>query len=450
MKQQKLIRGPVVLEEMHSSGKTRGSEGGKNFYLENAIPGETVTYTLERRKRGFLQGQPEEIVSPSSFRVDPLCRHAPVCGGCPWQHMDYSGQLRFKRDILIKALEKYEILTPPVPGVIPSPGTLFYRHRMEYAFSANGKAGFHAAGDPGRIHAIDECFMQPEPSRRICLFIEEFSRKNGISCYDAFTRQGLLRSLSIRVNQRCETMVVTGFAEDNPHLREMLFRAIKSEFPEVISLNHTIHLSHEHSQLQGEIIPYGNDTPFIYEDVGNIRFRIHASSFFQPNVKQAEHIFETARYWADLSGTERVYDLYTGVGTLALYLAADAGFVTGIEGSDMAIKDARENARLNHVNNVDFICGDILETFRDDFVHTKGKPDLVLLDPPRSGTLIEIKKTILNSGAEKVIYLSCNPVSLSWDLKQLSEKYSITRIQPFDMLPQTHHLETLVLLEKNG
>jgi 23S rRNA (uracil1939-C5)-methyltransferase len=215
----------------------------------------------------------------------------------------------------------------------------------------------------------------------------------------------------------------------------------------VESLCWTIHLSHQHSQLQGEIIPFGETEPYLYKMIGGNRFRVHASSFFQPNVHQAEKIFGTIREWAGLNGTENVYDLYTGVGTIALFLAPGAKQVTGIEGSAVAIEDAQNNARMNGIENVNFMTGDILETFKPDFLQRKGKADLIVLDPPRSGTLIEIKKTINTSGAKKVIYLSCNPVSLAFDLKQLTEVYRVTRIQPFDMLPHTHHLETLVMLE---
>ena len=242
--------------------------------------------------------------------------------------------------------------------------------------------------------------------------------------------------------------MVVGMAHDNPEQRDVLFSRIRKAFPQIASLNYTIHLSSEHSQLQGDIIPFGSKAPYFEETIAGLRFRIHASSFFQPNARQAENIFATARDWASLKGNEKVYDLYTGVGTLALFLSGQAGHVTGIEGSSLAIADASENAILNAIQNTEFICGDILETFKSSFLKRHGKSDLIVLDPPRSGTLIEIKKTINASGAKNVLYLSCNPVSLAFDLKQLCEVYRISRIQPFDMLPHTHHLETLVLLEK--
>jgi 23S rRNA (uracil1939-C5)-methyltransferase len=310
--------------------------------------------------------------------------------------------------------------------------------------------GFHPAGEPAKVNAIRTCYLQADPCREICNFTEKTALEEGMDFYNPETRLGFLRSLSLRINSTGEVLIVLGLAYDNPEQRALLFSRISGAFPQIVSMNYTIHLSTEHSQMQGEIIPYGGMDPYLRETIAGIRFRIHAASFFQPNIRQAENIFITARDWANLNGHEKVYDLYTGVGTLALSLAGKAGHVTGIEGSLPAIEDATENAILNDIQNAEFICGDILETFRSPFLLSHGKPDLIVLDPPRSGTLIEIKKTINASGAKNVIYLSCNPVSLAFDLKQLCEVYKICQIQPFDMLPHTHHLETLVLLEKSS
>ena len=458
--QHKMVRDPVQLQEFHSSGRCMGLVCGKKVYLEGAIPGETVTYTLGRRNQGFRAGRVEEILHPSPFRVRPFCKHVDTCGGCPWQHMDYRGQLRYKREILCNALAKYGISTPEVPQVVPSPENRFYRHRMEYAFAENAwhqqdsmtvrkrGIGFHMAGDPGNVFAVEECFLQAEPSRSICAFIENYPTLHEMDMFHTESQEGLVRSLSIRVNLSGDTMVTLGMAGTMTEPVHRMLHALQSAFPCIVSLNYTSHLSRAHSQMQGEIQPFDNSSVYLHERIGDLCFRIHASSFFQPNVRQAEAIFKTVCDWARLTGTERVYDLYTGVGTLALFLARSAARVTGIEGSAQAISDARENALRNGISNTEFLVGDILETFRPSFVETHGIPDLIVLDPPRSGTLIEIKKTINTSGANKVIYLSCNPVSLAFDLKQLTEAYQVTRILPFDMLPQTHHLETLVLLEK--
>ncbi len=438
-----------------------GVAGNKNVYLDCGIPGETMTYTLERKKKGFLAGKTESITEPSPYRTIPFCEHYSACGGCAWQHIDYAYQLELKQQILKNALEKYGIAHPSLPPVIASPETTYFRHRMEYSFSSKAYRenqevgprkpgiGFHPAGEPGKVNAIRTCWLQSDPSREICNFIEKVALEEGIDFYDHETKTGFLRSLSLRINSFGEILILAGMAYDDPGPRDVLLSRLMIAFPKIVSLNYTIHLSHEHSQLQGDIIPFGGTVPYLEEKIAGIRFRIHASSFFQPNVRQAENIFLTARNWSGLKGYEKVYDLYTGVGTLALFLSGKAGHVTGIEGSSLAIADATENAILNDIRNTEFITGDILETFRAPFLDTHGKPDLIVLDPPRSGTLIEIKKTINGSGAKKVLYLSCNPVSLAFDLKQLCEVYRISRIQPFDMLPHTHHLETLVLLERN-
>ena len=460
--QQKLIRGPVVLEGMHSSGRCIAACENKFAYLDFGIPGETVTYALERKRQGFRSGQVIDIVHASPARVDPFCMHFRQCGGCSWQHIHYPFQLELKHGILTAALAKYEINAPKVPPVIPSPEIHYFRHRLEYTFSSvPGKdhqnsergfsgavLGFHRYGEPGKIVDIKECYLQSEPSRTLYEFIKSFALERGFDFYDPEQKTGFLRSFSIRVNRSGEALVVIGFNEDRPVQREILLRRIQEEFPAVVSLCWTIHQSHSHSQLQGEIIPFGGCKPYLYLMLAGNRFRIHAASFFQPNTRQAERIFLTAREWVDLKGNEKIYDLYSGVGTFALFLASYAKHVTAIEGNALAIEDARENALLNDVSNVEFITGDILHTFKPALLQDHGRPDLIVLDPPRSGTLIEIKKTINASGADKVLYLSCNPVSLAYDLKQLSEVYNVTRIQPFDMLPHTHHLETLVLLEK--
>jgi 23S rRNA (uracil1939-C5)-methyltransferase len=457
--QQKSVRGPVTLEGTHSSGRCMASYDGKQVYLDFGIPGETVYFALERRKQGFRAGQVIERLNDSPHRVDPFCMHYRQCGGCPWQHIDYPFQLELKHRILCNALAKYEINTPEVPPVIPSQDIHYYRNRLEYTFasslkdnhaadSAPGSAlGFHRYGEPGKIVDIRECYLQSEPSRAICEFVKSFAQELGLDFYDHEKKTGFLRSLSIRIARSGQTMVVIGFANDRPVERELLLSRLQAEFPSVVSLSWTIHLSPIHSQLQGEIIPFGGTHPYLHIMLAGNRFRVHASSFFQPNVRQAELIFLTAKDWVDLKGHEKVFDLYTGVGAIAITLAAHAGHVTGIEGSQMAIEDARVNAALNGVENTEFIAGDVLETFNTEFLLKYGKPHLIVLDPPRSGTLIEIKKTINASGAEKVLYLSCNPVSLAFDLKQLSAVYRVTRIQPFDMLPHTPHLETLVMLE---
>jgi 23S rRNA (uracil1939-C5)-methyltransferase len=462
MRSRKLLE-PILLDGIHSTGKSIASHKGKKYYIEYGIPGETVKVELDTRKKGFYGGSVSEIIQPSDNRIIPFCKHFGQCGGCNWQHIDYNLQLKLKREILMNAFQKYSIISPEIPAVIPSPETQFFRHRVEYSFVADGWTeqqhsnegsipvmGFHLAGAPNQVINIDECNLQSEPSREICDAIRTFVLKNKIPFYDHQENSGFLRSLSIRIALSGDIMLILGLVKEDTRLLDALTTFIKSQFPQIISLCYTIHTSEKHSQLQGIIIPLDDSGGFIYEHLNGFSLRIYANSFFQPNGLQASNIYKLIREWAGLTGRERVIDLYTGIGIIALFLASSAKEVLGIEGSSSSIEDARENARLNGIKNVEFMVGDILQTFNLNFLSQYGKPDLIVLDPPRSGTLIEIKKTILASGAEKILYLSCNPVSLAFDLKQLCEGYKIARIQPFDMLPHTSHLETLVLLEKNS
>ncbi len=452
---------PLLLDGIHSSGKSIARHNGKKYYIDFGIPGEIVKVELDTRKKGFYGGRVSEIIQPSEKRIDPFCKHFGSCGGCNWQHIEYSLQLELKRNILRNAFEKYEIISPEIPDVIPSPEVKFFRHRMEYSFAADGwtelphptdspepAMGFHLSGAPNQVIKIDECFLQSDLSIEICLAIREFAFENKIKFYNHIDNSGFLRSLSVRTALSGDILVVIGLVRENNELFEQLVFFIKNCFPGINSLCYTVHTSEKHGQLQGQIIPLDNSGGFIYEHLNGFSFRIFASSFFQPNALQAANIFTLARKWSGLTGRERVIDLYTGIGTIALFLASSAKDVLGIEGSAFSIEDACENARLNGIKNTTFMVGDILQTFNLSFLAEYGKPDMIVLDPPRSGTLIEIKKTILASGAEKILYLSCNPVSLAFDLKQICEVYRITKIQPFDMLPHTSQLETLVLLEK--
>lgn len=447
MKQQRIIKGPAQVVGIHSSGKGWVNHEGKNVYIEGVIPGEEIMFVSGRRNMGFRTGTITENPFPSPFRNKPFCKHHDECSGCNWQHVNYEHQLAMKRSILCEALKKYQIHTPPVPPVIPSPSLHHYRHRVEYSFSDAAALGFHKSGAPDRIYNITECTLQRQPSRSICEWLLDFAIAHHIPLYNLHSRTGLLRSLSIRVTSH-ETMVVIGFAKDDPERRELLCKNLLVRFPDIHALCWTIHESPAHGQQQGIIHAYGNTRPFIYELIGGLTFRMHASSFFQPNPAQAGIIFNRICEWAELKGREKIYDLYTGIGTIALFLARQGGDILGIEGNAQAVEDAKVNAGLNHIPNARFMTGDILETFNNSFIEKQGNPDIIVLDPPRSGTLIEIKKTINASLAKKVIYLSCNPVSLAFDLKQLTEVYQVTRIQSFDMLPHTHHLETLVMLGK--
>ena len=388
---------------IHSGGRAAGTAetdtGAKTIYADNAIPGEEAEVEIMRRQRGFRQAVVRRLLKASPDRITPFCPHASICGGCNWQHMAYPAQRYWKRQILIDALAKYEIETPPVPDVAPSPLQQGYRNKSEYAFASQPEPifGFHPKEEAHKIFECDTCFLQPP---RVHLMAKKvFELTKGLP----------LQYLQIRTTTLGDTCCIFGFAAQQ----------------------------------------YVVGSARLTEKIDSIAFEYGPFSFFQPNPLQAVALYRQIKRYAGLSGSETVYDLYTGIGSIACYIADGAKEVIGIEGNPAAVLDAKENAKINGMAHVRFIAGDILETFTSDFVDRNPKADLIILDPPRSGTLIEIKKAILYAAPQKIIYVSCNPVSLAWDLKQLcAGGYRVTALQPFDMFPHTHHVETVCLLEK--
>ncbi|HOW31021.1 MAG TPA: 23S rRNA (uracil(1939)-C(5))-methyltransferase RlmD [Bacteroidales bacterium] len=453
----------VDLTGMHSGGRTFGFVGGKRIYADYGIPGEKVNIAGVQKQCDFLKGIVSDVIHPDANRVEPLCKHFGICGGCSWQHLSYEGQLEWKRQLVINALNKYEIQSPEIPAVIASPQQQFYRHRLEYAFSnrrwyyeGEGRIddpqkrlalGFHPTDNPAKVVDIEECYLQQEPGRKIYECVKEFTLQNGFSYYDPREKTGLMRSIAIRTTTTGEVMVIIIFGEDKPELRNLLIENLLKEVPVITSVYYGVSSSIEDTYNDIELLCCDGTKPTISEKVNSLTFSMSPRSFYQPNPEQAGKIFETISNLAGLQGDEMVVDLYSGIGTVALTLAAKCRKVIGIEGSPEASHDAVQNARLNGITNEEFINGDCLETFNESFLENYGNPDVVLLDPPRSGTLIEIKKTILRAQPRKIIYLSCNPLSLAFDLKMLTQGYSITHIQPFDQFPHTHHVETLVVLE---
>lgn len=456
------LRQNVQITGIHSSGKSIGVYEGKNLYTDFTIPGEVADIRLDRKKRGFYSGIAENIIQPSEHRIAPTCKHFNICGGCNWQHINYAHQLTLKRQILENALVKYNIPFPQLPEVIPSPQLTNYRNKIEYAFAENGIAqcqdsveyvkriaGFHPLGRRDLTLQIDECMLQQEPGRNIYNIVLKCAQQSGISFYDYASRCGALRSLVVRTTTTGETLIIIGFTEEIADAKQELLANIAKLLPRDMSLYYTTVPSSEKGYMDGEIIGFNNATGYLQETIDSMRFRYGPKSFYQPNPEQARAIYSKVRAMTNLNGSEFIVDLYTGVGTIASFVAKQANKVLGIEGSEEAIRFANINKDLNQIGNVEFMVGDILETFTPAFVDKIGKPDVIILDPPRSGTLIEIKKTILYAAPQKIIYVSCNPVSLAFDLTMLTQGYTIKEMQGFDMFPNTHHLETLVLLEKN-
>jgi 23S rRNA (uracil1939-C5)-methyltransferase len=443
----------LLLSDIHSGGKAVGQYNGKNIFVPLGIPGETVDVVLDRRQRGFYSGAIELIKEQAANRVHPFCLHHGVCGGCNWQHMSYPAQLYFKKRILENALKKYKIETPPIPDVIASKEIHYFRNKVEYSFasvSQNGSAnclGFHPLETRHEIIDITDCRLQREPSRKIFKAAREIAVGCEIPFYHYPDRTGLIRNIVIRTSTTGETLVIAGFTADDKEKITTFLRQLKSEVPEISSLIYTVLTNPEMGYMDGELIPFHGDK-FLTEKIGNLTYIISPRAFFQPNPQQAFHIYEKILEYAGPANSGLMYDLYTGAGTIACYLASKTRKVIGIDGSADAIRDAGINAEINKLSNTEFICGDVLKTFNPEFVSSHGRPDIIILDPPRSGTLIEIKKTITGASPAKIIYVSCNPVSLAFDLTMLTNGYRVTQVQPFDMFPHTHHVETVVLLEK--
>jgi 23S rRNA (uracil1939-C5)-methyltransferase len=451
----------IELTDIHSAGKTIAKVGNRNIYVDHGIPGEIVELEVKRRqKQGtFTVGNISKIIKKSENRVDPFCTHSGICGGCNWQHIKYEAQLGLKKKILVRALEKYEINSPEVPEVVPSPNLKHYRNKLDFAFSHDGwytseagnerlvlqqpVIGFHPANHPNEVFDVTECFLQHQKSIEMAHAFKKYATDAGYSFYNFYEKTGLLHHLTIRTTTRGDIMVIVGFNENDKEKQTNILNFLQHQFPEITSL-----FAYENVNADSNQLVHISGKRHIHENIGALTFQVGPLSFFQPNPEQTVNLYQKIREYAMLSGREFIYDLYTGAGTIACYLSESATRITGIEGNANAVADAVENAKLNNLNNLNFITGDILETFTPDFVSKHGIPDVIILDPPRSGTLIEIKKTMLWANPEKIIYVSCNPVSLAWDLKQLTEKYEVAAIQPFDMFPHTHHVETVVLLER--
>lgn len=439
------------LTGIHSAGRSYGRLGARTIYIDFTIPDELVDIKIPKRQKGYAVGFLERIIEPSPNRAQPFCKHFQYCGGCNWQHIGYSHQLELKRQMLANALSKYEIATPEIPHTVSSPQLQYYRNKLEYAFSVDEKEqptlGFHPYDKFNRVVQIDECFLQPEPSRRIAETAKALAVEMDIPFYNQQDGSGVIRSLTIRTTNANEVMVAVGFTPNGAELRIPYLQRLHERLPEVTSLYFCQLADFKSSYASSDLILYSGAT-HLHEKMGRFTFRLSAKSFFQPNRAQAQAIYQAIVDVAHFTPNDLVYDLYTGVGSIACYVAPKVGKVIGIEGTPEAINDACYNAEQNGITNAAFLAGDILETFKPAFVARHGKPDVIVLDPPRSGTLIEIKRTIVEAQPRKIIYLSCNPVSLAFDLKMLTNGYHVSYIQPFDMFPHTHHVETLVVLER--
>jgi len=468
------VRIESVAAEGKAVAKVRMHEDDEKpivLFIPFGAPGDVADVQIDRKKHSYAEGHIINIVSPSDKRTEPSCPHFTICGGCKWQHLPYEEQLRWKQRQVEDALTRIaKVQLPPVSPILGSECIWAYRNKMEYTFS-NKKwrtweeiksgcefadspeaLGFHIPGAFDKVLHIVECKLQDDLGNRIRNFIYEYALAKGYSFYDIRNNVGLLRTLMIRIASTGDVMTVVVFGEDNPGAVSDILEAVKGEFPQITSLQYIINLKVNDSYADQEVVLFsGRD--YIEEEMEGLRFRINAKSFYQTNSRQAYELYKVARHFAGLDNNvltegERplVYDLYTGTGTIANFVARGARHVIGIEYVEEAIADAKANAAANGLDNTEFYAGDMKDVLTDGFILEHGRPDVMIIDPPRAGMHEDVVKVILNAEPQVLVYVSCNPATQARDLTLLDVKYEVTDVQPVDMFPHTHHVENVVRL----
>jgi len=440
---------------------------GKIIFLDNSVPGDVVTVQTGKQRKAFYEAKVLSYQKLSDKRTKPVCQHFEFCGGCKWQNMDYKYQLFYKEKEVIQNLKRIGHLElPEVTPILGCEDIYYYRNKMEFSFAAKRwltwdeikseeaidaypACGFHISGMWDKILDIEECHLQDEPSNAIRNFIKNFAVANKLSFFDPRSQEGLLRTMMIRISSTGEVMLLVQFYQNDKKNIELLLEAVADEFPEIQSLQYVINSKANDTIYDQELILY-KGVDHIVEKMEALQFKINAKSFYQTNSKQAYELYKITRNFADLKGDEVVYDLYTGTGTIAQFIAKSAKKVIGIESVPEAIIDAKENAQINQITNVEFVVGDMKEVFTDEFISLHEHPDVIITDPPRDGMHKKVVEQILKIAPKKLVYVSCNSATQARDLALMKEHYTITKMQPVDMFPQTHHVENVVLLELNN
>lgn len=448
-----------------AEGNAIARHGELVVFIPYGAPGDIADVKIDRRKHSYAEGHIERLVKPSELRVEPFCEHFGVCGGCRWQHLPYSEQLKAKQQQVCDALTRIaKVELPEISPILGSEKTREYRNKMEYTFSnkkwltweqmRSGEefpdrdaAGFHIPGAFDKVLDINRCHLQDDLGNRIRLHIKDYAKRNGLTFFDLRGQTGLLRTAMIRIASTGEVMVVLSFGEDNPQAIRELLDDLRTSFPEITSLMYVVNTK-ANDTIADLDIQLHSGRPYIEEEMEGLRFRIGPKSFYQTNSRQAYNLYKVTREFAGLTGNELVYDLYTGTGTIANFIARQARKVIGIEYVEDAIHDARLNAEVNGLNNTAFFAGDMKDVLTTGFIAEHGRPDVMIVDPPRAGMHGDVVKVILDAEPSRIVYVSCNPATQARDLQLLDAKYKVTAVQPVDMFPHTHHVENVVRLEK--
>jgi 23S rRNA (uracil1939-C5)-methyltransferase len=437
-------------------------ENGKVVFVPYTAPGDIVKARIKKNKRSYCEAELIELIQPSSIRRPAVCKHFGLCGGCKMQHIPYAEQLRIKTQLVRDAFERLgKISTAGMSDIIGCENIFDYRNKLEFAFTnhkwltaqeiSGGELldrrglGFHVPGNFSAVLDVEDCFLMNE-SNAIRLGIKNFALRQNFSFFDIKHRKGLLRNLLIRKTSNGQLLVLVSFFENDEEKIHSLLHFIEGEFPQITSLQYVIN-SKANDTLHDLTPIVFKGSSYIEETLGKFTFRIAAKSFFQTNSRQAKILCDVVKDFASLTGEENVFDLYTGVGAIAIYLSDACKHVVGIEQEEAAIEDARQNAALNRVANAFFYCGDVRLLLNDNLIQKHGAPQVLITDPPRAGMHEEVVKTLLAAEINRMVYVSCNPSTQARDLKALNEKYIVEKIQPIDMFPQTMHVENVVLLQ---
>ncbi len=456
----------VAVIDAGAKGKSIGkAPDGRVIFLSNAVPGDVVDVQTTKKRKAYFEGVATHFHEYSHKRTTPQCEHFGVCGGCKWQHMAYEHQLYYKQKEVENNLKRIGHLElPDISPILGAKQQYFYRNKMEFSFSNSRwlteeevasqtqitdrtALGLHIPGMWDKVLDLQKCHLQEDPSNAIRLEIKRFAVAQGLSFFDPRKQTGLLRTLMIRIASTGEIMVLLQFFEDDQEQREALLRHLQHSFPEITALLYVINRKPNDTLYDQEVLCFaGRD--HIFETMEGLRFKITAKSFYQTNAAQAYELYKITRDFAGLTGHEIVYDLYTGTGTIAQFVAQKAQKVIGIESVPEAIADAQWNAQHNQIANTAFFVGDMKTVFNPEFIAAQGQPDVIITDPPREGMHKAVVEQLLRVAPQKIVYVSCNSATQARDLALMKDHYRIARVQPVDLFPQTHHVENVVLLER--
>jgi 23S rRNA (uracil1939-C5)-methyltransferase len=454
----------VRVEDYAAEGKSIARVDGKVIFIENVVPGDVVDVRLGKNKKDWAEGFVTAFREYSPERVEPFCSHFGVCGGCRWQMLPYTLQLKYKQQQVTDVLQRIgKVGLPSITPILGATESIHYRNKIEYTFSnrrfllpgelhdpavssQQNVAGFHARGLFDKVVDIDTCYLQDEPTNRLRKTVRDFGLERGVPFYDIREHRGWLRNLMLRICTTGEVMANLVLGHEDEGLTKELTGRLLQQFPDLTTLLVTINPKWNDSinDLEPRVV-YGKG--YVIEQLEDFRFKIGPKSFFQTNTRQGEALYRITREYAELTGKETVFDLYCGTGSIGIFVSRQAARIVGVEVVPEAVADARENAALNNIPQARFFAGDVVDVCDDDFIAREGRPDVIITDPPRAGMHEGLVNKILEIAAPTVVYVSCNPATQARDLRLLDTKYAVTRVQPVDMFPHTHHIENIVQLK---